>query len=251
VLIVLPPSEGKTRPASGPVLDLKSLSFPQLTKTRELLLRTLIKVSSGNPKRAADVLGLGPTQAASLDINTNLAEEPCARADAVFTGVLFEAADLPTLDADARRPADATIAIASGLFGLVRPSDAIPAYRLAGNVTLPRLGTVASRWKPTMPRVLDEASGGGLIVDLRSGTYAAFGAAPADRTASIRVLQERDGKRSVVSHFNKATKGRIVRELLTSGADPATPSELAATLKDLGWAVEQDGGKLDVIVTEV
>ena len=39
MLIVLPPSEGKTRPETGPALDLESLSFPQLTKTRELLLR--------------------------------------------------------------------------------------------------------------------------------------------------------------------------------------------------------------------
>jgi len=251
VLIVLPPSEGKTRPDSGPSLDLGAMSFPDLTRTRELLLRTLVKVSSGNPKRAADVLGLGPTQAASLDVNAALPEEPCARADEVFTGVLFEAADLVTLSAAARRLADRSIVIASGLFGLVRPGDLIPAYRLAGNVTLPRLGTVASRWKPSVPKVLDAASDGGLVIDLRSGTYTAFGPAPAGRTATLRVLQERDGKRSVVSHFNKATKGRIVRALLESGADPATPADLAVTLRDLGWTVERDGGKLDVVVTEV
>lgn len=245
MLIVLPPSEGKTRPANGAPLDLTALSFAELTGTRELLLRTLVRVSSGNPKRAAQVLGLGPTQADALGINASLAEEPTARADAVFTGVLFEAADLPSLDTGDR------VAIASGLFGLLRPHDLIPAYRLAGNVTLPRLGTVASRWKPTVPKALDAASDGRLVVDLRSGTYAAFGPAPADRTATIRVLQERDGKRSVVSHFNKATKGRIVRALLQTGADPATPTELAATLRDLGWTVEQADGRLDVVVLEV
>ena len=244
MLIVLPPSEGKTRPDSGPALDLESLSFPELTATRELLLRTLIKVSG--TKRAAEVLGLGPTQAAALAFNVALLEEPTARADAVFTGVLFEAADLPSLPR-----ADETIAIANGLFGLVRPSDMIPAFRMAGNVTLPRLGTVASRWKPTFPKALDAASDGGLVIDLRSGTYTAFGAAPADRTATIKVLQERDGKRSVVSHFNKATKGRIVRALLESGAEPTNPTELAATLRDLGWTVEQTNGQLDVIVTEI
>lgn len=249
MLIVLPPSEGKTRPADGPVLDLATMSFSELTATREQLLRALIKTSG--TKRGAEVLGLGPTQADALAINVGLLDEPTARADAVFTGVLFEAADLPSLSAAARRRADESVTIANGLFGLVRPVDLIPAYRLAGNVTLPRLGTVASRWKPVLPMVLDAASDGGLVIDLRSGTYTAFGAAPAGRTATIRVLQERDGKRSVVSHFNKATKGRIVRELLQSDATPTTPTELAATLRDLNWTVEQSANQLDVIVTEV
>lgn len=251
MLILLPPSEGKTRPASGHPLSLEALSFPELTTTRELLLRTLIKVSSGNPKRAAQVLGLGPTQADALAVNAALADEPTGRADEVFTGVLFEAADLPGLDPVARTRADCVVAIASGLFGLVRPGDLIPAYRLAGNVTLPRLGTVASRWKPTVPKAIDTASDGGLVIDLRSGTYAAFGAAPAGRTVSIRVLQERQGRRTVVSHFNKATKGRIVRALVTEDIDPTSPAGLADALRDLRWHVEQDDARLDVIVTEV
>lgn len=250
-MILLPPSEGKTRPETGPALDLGSLSFPELTPVRELLLRTLVGVSAGNPKRAAATLGLGPTQLDALAVNAALADEPTARADAVFTGVLFEAAALPELSGPAKRRADESIAIASGLFGLVRPGDLIPAYRLAGNVTLPRLGTVASRWKPVLPRAVDAASDGGLVIDLRSGTYTAFGAAPAGRTATLRVLQERDGKRSIVSHFNKATKGRIVRALLEEGASPGTPTELASTLRDLAWTVEQDGQRLDVVVTDV
>jgi cytoplasmic iron level regulating protein YaaA (DUF328/UPF0246 family) len=65
------------------------------------------------------------------------------------------------------------------------------------------------------------------------------------------VLHEHQGQRKVVSHFNKATKGRIVRALLESGADPASVSELQALLGDLGWTVERDAGRLDVIVDEV
>jgi hypothetical protein len=60
----------------------------------------------------------------------------------------------------------------------------------------------------------------------------------------------------VVSHFNKATKGRIVRELLESGAAPRSPGRLADTLRELGWTVEVDqpgrtGTRLDVVVTEL
>jgi hypothetical protein len=74
--------------------------------------------------------------------------------------------------------------------------------------------------------------------------------------ATVRVLHEVDGRRQVVSHFNKATKGRIVRDLLESGANPRTPAKLAAALADLGWTVEQPAPTktatlLDVVVREL
>jgi hypothetical protein len=55
----------------------------------------------------------------------------------------------------------------------------------------------------------------------------------------------------VVSHFNKATKGRIVRGLLTAGGLPRTVAGLAAALRDLKYTVEEAPGRLDVIVTEL
>jgi hypothetical protein len=72
----------------------------------------------------------------------------------------------------------------------------------------------------------------------------------------IRVLHEVGGRRTVVSHFNKATKGRILRTLLEDGANPRTPARLAEALRDLGWTVEvKDGAKgavqLDVVVSEL
>ena len=72
----------------------------------------------------------------------------------------------------------------------------------------------------------------------------------------MRVLHEHNGTRKVVSHFNKATKGRIVRALLEDGADPRTPAALASTLERLGWTVEvgtpgKTGTQLDVVVSEL
>ncbi len=141
---------------------------------------------------------------------------------------------------------------------MVAPGDRIPAYRLSGDTSLPGLGPVAAIWREALDPVLGDALGNGLLIDLRSTAYAAFWRPPADRStrvASVRVLQEREGRRSVVSHFNKATKGRLVRTLLQEGADPRTPTALAGVLRDLGWHVEQDdgprGSRLDVVVTEL
>jgi uncharacterized protein len=65
-----------------------------------------------------------------------------------------------------------------------------------------------------------------------------------------------NGRRQVVSHFNKATKGRLVRAVLEDGRDPRTPTSFAALLTDLGWTVEAgaataSGTQLDVVVGEV
>ncbi|WP_311209354.1 MULTISPECIES: peroxide stress protein YaaA [unclassified Aeromicrobium] len=252
MLIVLPPSEGKTAPSDGPVLDLAALSFPRLTQVRDQVSRALVRLAG--TRRAAEVLGLGPTQADAVETDARLFEVPCAPAGEVYTGVLFGELDLATLDDAATARAERTVSVASALFGLVRVGDPIPAYRLSGTVTLPRLGPVAGRWRPVLPQVLDDEVADGLLVDLRSGAYVNLGkpsAALAPRTATVRVLHEQDGRRSVVSHFNKATKGRLVRALLTEGASPASVDELATAWRDLGWTVEQDGTRLDVVTTGV
>jgi len=263
VLILLPPSEGKSAPRRGKPLALAGLDLPGLTEARATVLDALVELCSGTTteaaEHAANALGLGPTQLDEVRRNANLLTAPAARADRIYTGVLYDALDLASLDAAARRRATRWLVIMSSLFGAVRPSDHIPAYRLSGGTNLPGLGTVSTHWRAHLGPVLTEAVGTGLLVDLRSTTYAAFWRPPADlahRVATVRVLHEVDGRRSVVSHFNKATKGRIVRALLADGSAPRTPTELADHLTDLGWTVEPQpptraGQQLDVVVTEI
>ena len=259
MLILLPPSEGKTAPRRGKPLDPASLSSPSLAPTRATLMESLVRLCVDDPDKAAAVLGLGPAQRDLVQRNAVLPGAPTARADAIYTGVLYDALGFDTLSPAARRRATARVAIASALFGIVRPGDRIPAYRLSGDATLPGTGSVAGAWREVLGEAVTDAVGTGLLVDLRSGTYAAFwrpDASLARRVATVRVLHESGGRRSVVSHFNKATKGRIVRALLEDGANPRAPAALADTLTRLGWTVERGeptakGTQLDVVVTEV
>ena len=259
MLILLPPSEGKAAPRRGKPLDLPTLSFSGLGTTRERVLTTLVDLCSSDPAAAARTLGIGATQWDLIDLNRRLSSSPTARADRVYTGVLYDALDAPSLSAAAKRRAGTRLAVTSALFGLVRPGDRIPAYRLSGDTTLPGLGPVTAAWRPVLGTAVEDAVGDGLLVDLRSTTYAAFWRPPASlgrRTATVRVLHETGGRRQVVSHFNKATKGRIVRAVLDDGANPRTPAALADLLRDLGWKVEEGasdraGTRLDVVVDEV
>ena len=269
MLILVPPSEGKTPPRRGRPLELDRLSFATLTKARAEVLEALVSLCTtegpddeappGDVLEAAEVLGLGKTQTDEVLRNAELRVAPTARADQVYSGVLYEALDLPSLDAAARRRASAWLAVTSGLFGLVRPGDRIPAYRLSGSVSLPGIGPLATYWSSRLDAAVKEAAGKGLVVDLRSSTYASFWRPDADTAARVvttRVLHEVDGRRKVVSHFNKATKGRLVRSLLQDGGRPTSPARFAEHLRELGWTVElgdqgRHGTPLDVVVTEL
>ena len=258
MLTLLPPSEGKAAPARGAALSLPSLSLPVLTPAREAVIEALVTLCSGSPEKAADVLGVPKTQPELVALNASLRTAPTARADRVYTGVVYDALSAATLSPAAKRRLTSRVMVTSSVFGLVGMGDRIPAYRLSGDTTLPGLGGVQAHWRAHLGPGVLEALGSGLLMDLRSGTYAAFWRPDevAARTATVRVLHEVGGVRKVVSHFNKATKGRIVRALLESGAAPRTPAKLAEALRDLGWSVEigepgRTGTQLDVVVAEL
>ena len=259
MLILLPPSEGKNAPRRGKPLDLATLSWPTLNSARSQVLEALVELCSGDPGVAASALGVPKSQPELVARNANLRTAPTARADLVYAGVLYEALDAPSLSPPARRRATSRVLITSSVFGVIGPADRIPAYRLSGDTVLPRIGSVAGHWRTALGEVASEMVGPGLVVDLRSSTYAAFWRPPtalAPHVATVRVLHDVGGRRQVVSHFNKATKGRIVRSLLESGAHPRTPTRLAEALRDLGWNVDLGvptprGTPLDVVVEQL
>ncbi|MFF4225425.1 peroxide stress protein YaaA [Streptomyces abikoensis] len=266
MLVLLPPSEGKATGGTGPALDTGKLSLPGLTAARETVLAELVDLCTGDQDKAADILGLSPGLRGEIAKNAALRTSGTRPAGEIYTGVLYDALGLATLTAPARRAAERSLLVFSGLWGAVRITDPIPSYRCSMGVKLPGLGALGAHWRAPMADVLPEAAGDGLVLDLRSAAYATAWKPKgelAERTATVRVLHSKTvggvEKRTVVSHFNKATKGRLVREVLTAGLDPATPADLATALRELGYVVEGDDapvkrGKpqaLDVIVTEL
>jgi hypothetical protein len=157
----------------------------------------------------------------------------------VYTGVLYDALDLPAL----RRRGVRTdhVLIFSGLWGVLRPDDRIPHYRCPAGVKLSSVGSVSVAWRKALRAPLAAHVGDRLVVDLRSGAYASLWV-PGANTVTVRVLHEREAggvvRRSVVSHFNKATKGRLTRALLESEQQPRKTGELADLVRALGYTVE-------------
>lgn len=236
MLILLPPSEGKTPAGAGAPADLAELSFPSLTAARQEVAVALAQVSGQDDALAQ--LGVGASLVHEVSRNTRLAHEPAAPAHSIYTGVLFDALGYRSMTATQKRKADAAVVVVSGLWGAVGFADRIPAYRLSMSVGLPGLGKLASYWKPRLAEAVAGHADGHLLVDCRSSSYAAAWVPDPARTVAVNVFTERDGVRKVVSHFAKHTRGELARHLLTRrGKAPETPAQLAKAAAEK-WSVE-------------
>ncbi|WP_314615737.1 peroxide stress protein YaaA [Streptomyces stackebrandtii] len=254
MLVLLPPSEGKASSGRGAPLKPESLSLPGLAEARAAVLDELVELCAADEEKAREVLGLSEGLRGEVAKNVELRTAGARPAGEVYTGVLYDALGLATLDAATRKRAGRSLLVFSGLWGAVKVTDRIPSYRCSMGVKLPGLGALGAHWRGAMADVLPEAAGDGLVLDLRSSAYASAWKPKGEvaaRTATVRVLHA--PTRKVVSHFNKATKGRIVRSLLEAGAEPGSPEELAVALRDLKYVVEEGGkaGALDVLVDEI
>jgi uncharacterized protein len=242
VLVLLPPSEGKADGGDGPPLDLGSLSFPALTPVRERLVGALQDAARRDPAGLRAALGLSAGQASEVGKDAALTTAPTLPAIQRYTGVVYDTLDYRTLRGPARRRADASLVVASALFGLLRPRDQVPPYRLSGATVLPGVGGLAPLWRPVVEPELRAHRG--LVVDLRSGAYAALARTP--QAVAVRVLREAAGRRTVVSHDNKWTKGRLARALCEHGA--RTVGDVAELGRTCADGVEVDGRRVDLVL---
>lgn len=247
MLVLLPPSETKRNGGEGPPLDLAALSHhPDLGTVRSALVDELVALAADRPAARA-ALDVSERQDAEIEKNAALRTAPTMPALDRYTGVLYDALDAASFTRATRARARSRLAVQSALFGLLGADDPIPAYRLSAGSRLPGSGTLASRWRPVTDPLLARIGAGELVVDLRSGGYAALGAIPG--AVTVNVLAERpDGSRSVVSHHNKAHKGALARLLATSRADPTDAAAVARIARRAARTVERRGTHLDLVV---
>lgn len=88
-----------------------------------------------------------------------------------------------------------------------------------------------------------------LVIDLRSGAYAAFGGFPGAITVRVVTVQP-TGQRSVVSHFNKHTKGLLARALAITRADVSDVRGVIRVARRAGLQTERTGAASIEVVTQ-
>ncbi|TBN56322.1 peroxide stress protein YaaA [Glaciihabitans arcticus] len=216
MLVLLPPSETKRDGGDeGSSLDLAALSFPQLTAARKPVL-SAVKSLSRNLSEASAALGLSAAQRFEIDRNRAISKSPTMPVMDRFTGVLYDGLAATELEDAPREWLANHVVVHSALFGLLRAGDRIPAYRLSHDSRLAGL-PLKRHWSSSIAAALEAHDG--LILDLRSESYASLGPAPVrENSVYLRVVTEGpDGTKRALNHFNKKGKGEFVRALALSG----------------------------------
>ena len=234
VKILLPPSEGKTPPATGDPLDLTALSSPDLNPKRKQVLGALKKVSKR--RDALTALGVGASLTEDVARNVTIDFQPCAPALLTYTGVLSEA--MGAADLVAAAEADASMAerlrdvhVFSAVFGQVNGLDPIPAYRLAMKTDLGQLGRLSTWWKPILAKSFSVGSEE-VVLDCRSSDYRAAWPGPNSQVVTLGAVKDTGAKRSVVSHWAKFYRGEFVGRLLRDERE--LPADINALVERAG-----------------
>jgi len=250
MLVILPPSETKVSGGEeGTALDISLLSFPSQNRGRAALLQHVVELSQ-NPGEALTALKLGPKGIREIERNAQVMTSPLMPAYERYTGVLYDAVDRTGLSPEALTWLKNNMAIFSALFGLIRATDKIPAYRLSFDSRVGG-GKPSQVWVPLAKELWDQV--GEFVVDLRSEGYRSLAPVPEGKGVYISLAKPGpQGTRSALGHANKATKGQLVRELAVSGADINSVAELVAWGQDHGYHCDPESYqdvRIDLVIS--
>ncbi len=238
--ILLPPSAGKTTKESTNHLQLEKLwQAEHLTQTRRQLIDDV--QNTALLADAAQIFKLGPKNAHEISQNLEVYDAPALAAWQLYDGVLYEAAKFAQIfsygacaqdgqgQGQGNQPQggqgqlEELTLVFSALFGPVRLTDLITPHRLSGSVKLPGQGSVASIWSKALKEMLTQQLSGHVIVDLRSAEYGAMyrplrGGECVMLNIGVAKVNLATGKRTVVSHWAKHTRGLLAGALLRAVA---------------------------------
>ena len=255
-LILLPPSEGKSSGGDGLPWFKNTQSFPELESARKEVIKALKSAMEAPVGERSKLLGVGESKTdeatkANLSVDTGKTSPAIER----YTGVLYDALEYGSLSSKLKKRVDSQVVIFSGLWGILRPGDHVPDYKLKMGAKLPVLGKPSTFWKPFISSSLAKAASG-VVWDLLPNEHSA-GWDPSIAGTRIRVsfLDDvvKNKKRTLVtvSHWNKLLKGSLVRFLVESQIDD--PSGLKGFKHPEGYVYKpnlstEDGSFVDVFL---
>lgn len=224
-LILIPPSEGKAPGGTGPAWESGTMAV-DLDDRRRQVMAALRSAMRRNEAERRKLLGVkGAALAAATDANRHVGDSPTMPAAERFTGVLYDALDLASLPAAARRRADSSLLVLSAVFGLVAPSDPIPDHKLKMSVSIGRMGKLSTWWRDPISAALADRSTGAGVWNLLPNEHAAAVHVPDVEQTSVTFLEpDAKGELVAVAHWNKLLKGALVRHLLQHPS--TTPDDL-------------------------
>jgi cytoplasmic iron level regulating protein YaaA (DUF328/UPF0246 family) len=231
--ILLPPSETK-RSGGGGIFSAPALSHHEGLREVRSLVRDSLELLCTTPEAAVKTLKLGVKNRAELQHNLMLDSSGAMPAFERYTGVLYDALDVSSLNASELEWLRQHVSVQSALFGLISAGDEIPAYRLSASSRLPSLGATLKKVWAAAHTQIDWVEYD-WVLDLRSKDYVDLAPVPEGLGFWLHVAQRSaEGEVRALNHFNKAAKGALVHRLAVSGQVHETPEAF------LAWAQSQN-----------
>lgn len=178
-------------------------------------------------KRLRELMGISPALAKlNHERFAAFGDAPERPALYAFDGDVYAGLDAGTLEEPAVAFAQDHLRILSGLYGLLRPLDAIRPYRLEMGVRwAPRRARLTDWWDDRVARALADdlaQDGSGVVLNLASQEY--WSAVDGRLPAGVRVISAdfRDGPdRRFITYYGKRARGMMARWLVEHRvADP-------------------------------
>lgn len=191
--------------------------FSDLNPERRKLINQLQAVIEQGESLEA-VLGVeGDALAEAIEADKNVFKAPLMSAlDRYSPGVMYKAMDFAGLPTGAQRRLLENAIIFSGLFGLLRPDDLIPNYRLPVDATLPEIGKVSRYWRPYISPLLNETLKGytvwNLLPDIHREAWEDEHAY--DLMIDVLFFNEENGNRKPVSNDVMPLRGQLVNYIV-------------------------------------
>jgi len=183
---------------------------------RDKFIRTSVRKVSGATDRAA-ACRQGHTEPVLILLPPSEKKSPTpGPAIQVYRGVLYAALGWVHLNKAQQKLGQASIAIISAKYGVVRPMDPIQSYKEKIN---------NKKMAAQVAQALDGAESE-LIIDCRSSTYQTVWQSPVAITVEIKVFTHVAGIKKVITHMSKKTRGEVTHEILKAAQVPKTPQEL-------------------------
>jgi hypothetical protein len=221
MLTLLSPAKSlDTTPLNGAPSPTAPL-FPDETAKLLVKMKTLKPKAIGelmDISRALSELNHGRYQAFE-------AQEPMS-AVFLFDGDVYTGLEARTLDAEALAWAQDHVRILSGLYGVLRPLDAIRPYRLEMGTQLKigRANSLYAFWGDRLAKALtaeSQAQGSDVIVTQASAEYSRAALTPALKlkVVSPRFLEVKGNEAKIISFFAKKARGLMARYMVDNRVD--------------------------------
>ncbi len=248
-VLLLPPSESKASPPGSGMLfqnafkQKKTNSFSDLNPRRRILfdaLQDVLRRPHGLEK-IFEVRGEALDEA--IRANRNFEEARTLPAREMYTGIMYQAIDFGTLKKAEVKLFDNQTLIVSGLFGLLRPNDRIPPYKLKISANLGgAVGRLAIYWREPVSTILRQELKGKVVWDFLPDQHRRVWDSTGETRAVYgvkfvkRVVRDGVAEWKTISHYSKALKGALVRHLLRK--DAMSPKDLKDFVHSEGYRYE-------------